>query len=101
MGEVGCLVGLVALLVGWVALIVGCLGYFVLALDMSEVVNNIQVTSVFGFQLMLVGSIGVSGPCILHIFCVTWSKLAYYHSTWHGFFWILITLLTPCVTFLF
>ena len=55
MGKVECLLGQESLLVGY-------LGGSVLTVDMAGVVKKIRVTSVFGFQFMLVGSLGVSVP---------------------------------------
>ena len=62
MGKVGCLVGQDSLLVG-------CLGGSVLTFDMSGLVNNIRVTSGFVIQVMLVGSLCVSVPFTLKIYC--------------------------------
>ena len=69
MGKIRCLVCREALIVAF-------LGYSVLVVDTSRVLNNIQVTSRFGLQVIPLGSLGVSGPCILKLSCVTWSKLA-------------------------
>ena len=68
MGKVGCLVGRAALLVGF-------LGGSVLKVDMAGVVKKIRASSGFGLQVMPVGSLGVSGPCILQLSFVTLSKL--------------------------
>ena len=64
MGEVQCLVGRAELLVGllWVS---------VLMVDIAGVVKLIRVTSGFVFQVIVVGSIGVSGSCILQVSCGT------------------------------
>ena len=64
MGEVVCLVYQVELLVGF-------MGGFVLIVDMSGLVNNIQVPSGFGLQVVLVGYINVLGTSVLRISCVT------------------------------
>ena len=69
MVEVECVVGQSSLLVGF-------LGGSVFTVDMDGVVNIIWATSGFGFQVMLSGSLGVSGPCIFHLYCVTWFKLS-------------------------
>ena len=53
MGKFECLLGQESLLVGY-------LGGSVLTVDMDGVVKKIRVTSVFGSQFMLVGSLGVS-----------------------------------------
>ena len=72
MRKVGCLVYLEALLVG-------SLGVSVLYVDISGVVNKKWETSGFGFQVMLGGSIFVSGTCIFLLSCGTISKIAWYH----------------------
>ena len=62
MGKVGCLVGQESLLVSYI-------GGFVLTVDMAGVVKKTRLTSGFGFQVMLVGSLGVSVPFILQLYC--------------------------------
>ena len=69
MGDDGYLVGLSELLVG-------CLGYSVLKLDMDRVLKKNRPTSGFVLQVMLVGSLYVSVPCTLHIYCGTGSELS-------------------------
>ena len=64
MGEVG-------FLVGWMARVVGCPGGSVLTVAMAGGLNNIRVTSAFGFQLLFVGYPGVLDPCTLQISCGT------------------------------
>ena len=59
-GKVGCLVSRVTLLVCFMV------GSF-LTVDMAGLVNNIRVTSGFGLQVILVGSLGVSGPCTFQL----------------------------------
>ena len=59
--------GKVVCIVGQVALLVGLLGGSFLTVDMARVVNKIWVTSVFWLQVMLVRSLGVSGPCTFHL----------------------------------
>ena len=54
MGEFG-------FIVSQASLLVGCLLYYALVVYMAWVVNKIQVSS--GFELMLVGYLGVSGTC--------------------------------------
>ena len=39
--------------------------------DVAGVVKNILVNPGFGLEMILVGSLGVSGPCTLHISCGT------------------------------
>ena len=63
MGEVVCIVGRALLLVG-------CLGGLVLTFDLDGMVNKNQGTSGFLFKVMLVGSLGVSGPCTLQLYYV-------------------------------
>ena len=69
--KVGCLVNLEALLVFF---LVGSVPKVGLAREL----NKKRATSGFGFQAMLGGSICVSGPCTLHIYCETRYKIAYY-----------------------
>ena len=64
MGKVGCLEF-------WAELIVGYLRGSVTRVDMAGVVKNNRVTSGFGLQVILVGSLGVSVPCTLYLSCVT------------------------------
>ena len=49
------------------ALLVTCPGGSVLTVDMAGVVIFLE-NSYFGLQAMLVGSLGVSGPCTLQIY---------------------------------
>ena len=63
-GNVGCIVYIAALLVGF-------LGGSVLKLDIAEVLGEKEVTKGFGFKVLLRGSLCVSGPCTLHIYCGT------------------------------
>ena len=69
MGNVGCLVGLAEL-------ILGCIVLSVLKVDLSGVVNKSRVTSCFGLQVVLGGSLCVSVPCTLHLSCGTCYKLS-------------------------
>ena len=69
MRKVVCLVNLAALLVGF-------LGSSVLKVDIYGVVNKKRATSGFGLQVMLGGSICVSGPCTLQIYGGNISKIA-------------------------
>ena len=62
MGKVGCLVI-------WLALPVGFLGGPVLIFNMAGVVKKIWVTPGFGFQVILVGSLGVPGTYTLNLSC--------------------------------
>ena len=61
--------GKIIRLVGRAATLVAFLGGSVLEVDVNGVVKNIRVTSGFGFQVMLVGSLSVSGPCKLQTSC--------------------------------
>ena len=63
MGKVECILGLAELLLGF-------LGGSVLTVDMDGVANKIWVTSGFRFEVMLVGSLSVSGTYILQLSCV-------------------------------
>ena len=62
MGAVGCLLGQASLLGG-------CMENSVLMFIMDGVVKSIQETSGFGFPVILVGSLDVSGTCKLHLSC--------------------------------
>ena len=42
-----------------------------------------MATSGFGFNVIIGGSLCVSGPFILHIFVGTISKVSYGYSAWH------------------
>ena len=68
----GCLVGIAALLVS-------LLGVSVLKVDLDGVAKKKRiwvVTSCFGFQVMLGGSLCVSGPFKLQISCGIISKIS-------------------------
>ena len=69
MGKVGCLVNMAAFLVG-------CLEGSVLKVYISGVAKKKRATSGFALQVMLVGSLCVSVPYILQLYCVTISKIA-------------------------
>ena len=58
------------------AVIVGFLGGSVMKVGIYGVVKKKRETSGFGLQVMLGGSLCVSGPCILQLYCGTTSKLA-------------------------
>ena len=45
------------------------LGGLVLTVDLATMVNKIQGTSGFELQVMLLGSLGVSGPGIFNLSC--------------------------------
>ena len=60
MGKVGCLVNLTTLLVGF-------LGGSVLKVDITGAVKKKRATSGFGLQVILGGSICVSGPFTLQL----------------------------------
>ena len=62
MGKVGCLVG-------WAELLVGCLGDSVLTVNIAGVVKKMWVTSGLILQVILVGSICVSGPFKFNLSC--------------------------------
>ena len=49
----------------WEILLVVCMVGLVMTVGVDGVVNKIRVTLYFGFQVMLVGSLGVSDPCTL------------------------------------
>ena len=68
MRKVVCLVNLAAILVGF-------LGSSVMKVDIYVVMNKKRATSGFGLQVMIGGSIYVSGTCTLQIYCGTISKL--------------------------
>ena len=55
---------------------VGCLVDYVLMVDVACVMKNIWATSRFGLKVMLVGYLGVSGPCSLYLSYVTRFKIA-------------------------
>ena len=93
MGKVRCLIGRAALLVGF-------LGGSVLMVDMARVVKKIRASSVFGLQVMPVGSLGVSGPYILQLSLGTRSKIASDHSACNSCCSRSIPLLTPCTDLL-
>ena len=67
MRKVGCLVNLAALLVGF-------LGSSVLKVYIYGVVNKKRAASGFGLQVMIGGSIYVSGTCTLQIYGGTISR---------------------------
>ena len=56
--------------------LVGFLGGSILKVDLSGVVKKIRADSGFEFQVMIGGSLYVSGPCILQIYCVTISRIS-------------------------
>ena len=58
-----------------VVLIVSCLDGLVITVDLDGMVKKIQETSAFRLQEMLEWCLGVSGPCIVHLSCVTPSKI--------------------------
>ena len=62
MGKVGCIVSSAELILGY-------LGGSVLTFDLDEVVKKIRLNSGFVLQVMIVGSLSVSGHCKLHIYC--------------------------------
>ena len=64
MDKVGCIVDSTAPFVG-------CLRGSSLTVDLDGVVKNIHVDSGFVFQVVLVGSIGVSSPCEFQLSCGT------------------------------
>ena len=64
MGKVGFLEFLVEILVGYQR-------GLVMRVDMAGLVKNNWVTSGFVLQVILVGSLGVSGPCTLQLACGT------------------------------
>ena len=66
----------VELLENLAALLVGFLEGSVLEVDLSAVVKQKRANSCFRLQVMLGGSIFVSGPCTLQLSCGTRSKLA-------------------------
>ena len=68
-GKFGCLVYLTALLASF-------LGGSVMKIDLYGAMKKKRVTSVFGLQVMLRGSVFVSGPCPLKLSCVTISNPA-------------------------
>ena len=67
-GRVGCLLNMASLLVSF---LVGS----VPKVDIYGPVKKKRVTSGFGFQVMLGGSLFVSGPCSLQRSCVNISKI--------------------------
>ena len=69
MRKVGCLVNLEELLLIF-------LGGSVMKVELAGVVKKKRATSVFGLQVMLGGSICVSCPCTLQLYCGTISELA-------------------------
>ena len=68
MRKVGCLLNLEDLIVGF-------LGVSVLKVDISRLVKKERANSGFGLQVMLGGSLFVSGPCTLQLSCVNISKI--------------------------
>ena len=68
MGKVVCLVNKEALLVG-------CLGGSVPMIGIYGAAGGEMETSGFGLQVVIVGSLCVSGTCTLQISCGTISKL--------------------------
>ena len=69
MGKVECLVNMAALLLG-------CLGGSVPKVDISEAVKKNRATSGFGLQVILRGSLCISGPWTFQIYCGTRSNTA-------------------------
>ena len=69
MGKVGFLVYLTALLVG-------CLGGPVMKVDFAGAVKTKMVTSGYVMQVIFEGYLCVSGPCVLHLSCVTRYKIS-------------------------
>ena len=69
MRKVGCLVNMASFLVV-------LLGGSVLKVDISGVVKKKRADLGLGFQVMLGGSLCVSGPCTLHLYCGTISNIA-------------------------
>ena len=69
MRKVGCLVNMAVLIVGF-------LGGSVLKIDIDGVVKKKRVTSRFGLQLTLGGSLFFSGSCTFHISFVNISRMA-------------------------
>ena len=69
MRNVVCLVNMAATLVGFP-------GGSILKVDLVGVVKNKRATSGFGFQVILGGSISVSGHCTLQLSSVNLYKLA-------------------------
>ena len=62
-------------LVNMAALLVGFLGGSVMKVDLAVVVKKKRATSGFGLQVMLGGSLCVSGTCTLKLYCGNLSKI--------------------------
>ena len=58
-------------LVGWEELLVGYLVGFVLKVDLDGAVKKILLSSGFGLYMILVGYLGISGPCTFQLYCGT------------------------------